>query len=493
MLCLTSILREGLGMHRIRKVWFLVLCMVIAIPLYTVFAQSATNQTWTSEIAYFNTEDASGTLNITFYDSNGDVTSTDPIDLSPYQSGTLLIGSISGLGTDFSGSAVMSADVQLAAVYIEFVSGVESDDYDRKLYNGFTSVSAANTFYIPSVLKQKYGSTSQVGIQNVDSSLSATLTLEFYAAGATEPTYAPDPIILDPQSSYIFSMNDIDDADIPPGFTGSLRITSDSGEIVASAEETYDDDRFAYAFEGVSQGNSKVYVPTMLCRYGAEQQISHYAVQALGGEANITMRHYDRNTGEQLGEDFLLTIPDGGKASVNPCRDGDVPDGSIGSSVIESTGGTIIVLVKVNGEDGMRTAYIAEGSYSITGTVRIFLPWVQWNDDATQGYQSYIAVQNIGEADAEDVAAYYYKNDGSAAGDPHPHVLADAQDPLPPLVKRNTFAHSSSANAAVEGVFSGAVIIVSDQPVLVTVRNQTDVDLGAITRFSEDYTGIRYP
>jgi hypothetical protein len=231
----------------------------------------------------------------------------------------------------------------------------------------------------------------------------------------------------------------------------------------------------------------------MLCRYGAEQQISFYAIQALDSEVTITMRHYDKVTGGQLGDDFVETIPAGGKASRNPCAHGVVPDGSIGSSVIESVGGDIIVLVKVNGDDGMRTAYIAEGSYAVTGTVSVYLPWIQWNDDATLGYQSYIAIQNIGDANAESIQALYYKNDGTLVAT---HVLADVGSPVVPLQKVNTFAHASSAGAAEGGPpqeFSGAVIIVSDQPILVTARNQTDVDLGGVTRFSEDYSGIRYP
>jgi hypothetical protein len=460
--------------------------MGIAIPLYSVFAQSATNQTWTSEIAYFNTEDASGTLNITFYDSNGDVTSTDPVALSPYQSGTLLIGSISGLGTDFSGSAVMSADVQIAAVYIEFVSGVESDDYDRKIYTGFFPGNAANTFYIPTVLKKAFGATSQIGIQNVDSSLSAPLTLEFFIPGETDPAYTDESITLDPQAAYIFSMNDY--ASIPDGFSGSLKITSAGGEIVASSEETWDNDRFAYSFEGVASGENKVYVPTMLCRYGPGLSISYYALQAVGGEANVIMRHYDRNTGAQVGEDFSLEdpLPDGGKASLQPCRDGGVPDGAIGSSVIETTGAPIIVTVKVADETGgIRTAFIGQG----TGATHQALPYVRWNADPAAEFLSYIAIMNIGEDDATDVKAYYYDSSGTLVTT---HVIADAGSALPPMLKRNTNAATAGA-LDLDGNFAGAVIITSDQPVLVTVRAAKEVsDLGIINMFAEDYTGIPF-
>jgi hypothetical protein len=474
-------------MYRTKKLWVMVLCMAIAVPLYSVFAQSATNQTWTSEIAYFNTEDASGTLNITFYDSNGDVTSTDPIPLSPYQSGTLLIGSISSLGSDFSGSAVMSADVQIAAVYVEFVSGAESDDYDRKIYTGFFPGNASNTFYIPTVLKKAFGATSQVGIQNVDASLSAPLKLEFFVPGEPTAFYTDESVTLDPQSAYIFSMNDY--ASLPDGFSGSLKVTSTGGDIVGSSEETWDEDRFAYSFEGVASGETKVYVPTMLCRFGPGLSISYYALQAIGGEANVIMRHYDRNTGMQVGEDFSLPepLPDGGKASLQPCRDGGVPDGSIGSSVIESTGAPIIVTVKVADEaGGIRTAFIGQG----TGAMQQALPYVRWNVDTQADFLSYIAVMNIGESDATEVSAYYYDASGTWVAT---HKIADpenAETAIPPLLKRNTNAVTAGAVDG-EGNFAGAVIITSDQPVLVTVRAAKEVsELGMINMFAEDYTGI---
>jgi hypothetical protein len=474
-------------MRRIKMLWVLVLCIGIAIPLYSVFAQSATNQTWTSEIAYFNTEDASGTLNISLYDSNGDVTSTDPVALSPHQSGTLLIGSLSGIGSDFSGSAVMSADVQIAAVYIEFVSGAESDNYDRKIYTGFFPGNASNIFYVPTVLKKAFGATSQVGIQNVNSSLTAPLKLEFFVPGETDPTYTDESITLDPQSAYIFSMNDY--ASLPDGFSGSLKITSTGGEIVASSEETWDDDRFAYSFEGVASGETKVYVPTMLCRFGPGLSISYYALQAVGGEANIIMRHYDRNTGSQVGEDFSLPapLPDGGKASLQPCRDGGVPDGSIGSSVIESTGAPIIVTVKVADESGgIRTAFVGQG----TGATQQALPYVRWNADTHADFLSYIAVMNIGESDATDVNVYYFDSTGTLVAT---HTLADPGDPgtaIAPLLKKNTNAVTAGA-LDLDGNFAGAVIVTSDQPVLVTVRAAKEVsDLGIINMFAEDYTGI---
>jgi len=462
----------------------LLLTLGAMIPLYLVLAQSATGQTWTSTIAYMNVENTSGSLTVTFFDSAGVAYPSDSIALNSYQSGTLLVGSVSSLSDGFAGSAVMSSTVKLAAVYIESVSGAESANYDRKMYNGFTPGMASNTYYVPTVLKAKFGSTSQVGIQNVDSSVDAEATLEFFAVGSITPSLTLDRTI-QPQSSYVFSMADVA---LSNGFSGSLKITTTGGQIVASAQETYDADRFAYAFEGVSQGSTKVFVPTMLCRFGTEQQISYYAVQAVGGTANVTMKHYRRSDGAQVGTTYNFSVGDGGKQSVNPCDHGVVPSGSIGSSVIETTGAPVIVIVKIVAGNGMRTAYIAEGTYSVPGSAEVFLPYVRWDDDSSADYRSYIAVQNIGDTNATDIQALYYDQTGSLVAT---HVLASGGSPLLPLQKVNTQADSAGAKSA--GIFSGSIRVISDQPVLVVVRNQISVDLGATTRFSEDYTGIRLP
>jgi hypothetical protein len=473
-------------MIKTRKKTILISFLVVVgliFPIYLVAAQSATSQTWTSTIAYMNVENASGSLTVTFFDAAGIAYPSDSIALNSYQSGTLLVGSVSSLSDGFAGSAVLSSTVKLAAIYIESVSGAEAPNYDRKMYNGFTPDMASNTYYIPTVLKAKFGSTSQVGIQNVDSSLDAVATLEFFPVGSTTPALTLNPTI-EPQSSYVFSMADVALSD---GFSGSLKITTTGGQIVASAQETYDADRFAYAFEGVPQGKNKVYVPTMLCDFGGIQT-SYYAVQAVGGTANVAMNHYRRSDGAQVGTTYNFSIGDGGKQSVNPCDHGGAPSGSIGSSVLESTGAPVIVTVKVVAGNGMRTAYIAEGAFTVVGTAETILPYVRWNSDPSGNYLSYIAVQNIGDSSATAVQALYYDQSGSLAAT---HDLATGGSPLLPLQKVNTRADTAGATSG--GIFSGSVRILSDQPVLVVVRNQTAVDLGPTTLFSEDYTGIRLP
>jgi len=465
------------------------LVFALVIPAMVASAQSATAQTWTSAIQYQNPGGTSGALVVHFYDTGGNKTSTDSIPVAAHASGTLFVGSVGGLATE--NSAVVTSSVPLVAVTRSFVADAETDNYDITLSNGYELSTAGPTVYLPTVLKQTFGSTSRIGIQNTDTA-ATDVTIEFYAVG-TVPPILTIPVTIPAQSSYIASLNDI--AGLSAGYTGSLKATADNGtsKLVATAEETYDSSRMSYGLEGVASGAQKVYIPTMLCEYAPPQlQTSYYAIQAVGGAVDIEMKHYDTATGTQLGSTYSTSLADGGKASLNPCTNGGVLSGAIGSSVVEVTGGagSILALVKINSSEGMRTAYTAEQAYTVVGTVNVSLPYVVWENPG--GWKTYIAVQNLGETAAQNIVATYYDEDGNQVGTAQ--VLASAGSPVASLQKVNTSPASVIANPWSTGTFSGSVIITSDQPITVVARVEKIVDLdgGTITKFAEDYTGQRF-
>jgi len=460
------------------------LMFAVFVPVHSVNAQSSSSQSWTSAIVYFNTSTDSGSMTVDFYDGTTTY-SSGAIALTGHQNGTLLVGSVSSLPSSFKGSAVLSAGVPIAVTYYDFVEGADANNYDRSYYVGFKPSQANAVIYVPTVERAAFGPqlTSRVGIQNIDPSDDATIRLDFYNVGSTTPFFSPTETVQE-QASYIFSMDDYS-ANISAGFSGSLIVTSTGGEeIVAAAEETADIKRYAYAFEGVAGGESLVYVPTMLCRYGGKSQISYYAIQAVGGTAEVTVKHYDKVTGSQLGTTYTTSIAVGSKEGVNPCQHG-VSDGAVGSSIITSTGADVIVIVKVNGNTGLRTAYIAEGS----GATNVALPYVRWSNDVTADFRTYIAVMNVSPSTATDVKAEYYNPAGTLITT---HIIADGGSPLLPLQKGSTWTELAGMGS---GDWEGSVIIKSDQDVLVTIR-ATRTTTGLETdagQFGEDYVGIPIP
>lgn len=459
-----------------------VLLALLAVPVLSVYAQSATNDaSWDSSITYYTPSDTGGTLQVSYYPEDGSAAiQADPITLQGHKAGSLYIGSVSGMPTTFAGSAVLSADVPIIATNVQFAAGGQGGEYGRLLYNGFQGDEAATTFYIPTVLRQVYGSTSMVAIQNAENS-PITANLRVYAPGSTTPTVDEDYAI-PAQSSEILSASEM--PGMPVGFTGSAVISA-TGRVVASAQETDDAGRGAYAFEGVANGSNRFYMPTMLCNvYGG--QISYYAIQNAGSVTATTSITFYNTAGAVVATMPPTVIEAGNKLSVNPCDEG-VPAGTSGSAVIESTGAPVIAMGKVKAPNGMATAFIGQAG----GSTRVAMPYIRWAADPYSEWRSYVACMNVGSAPATSVVAHYYDGNGNEVGSGH--VIASTGDPLDVFIKRNTTAPDAGAldgngNFGISP-YGGAVEVESDQPIVCLVRVQRDVNLGATTRFAEDYNG----
>jgi hypothetical protein len=463
---------------------------LLSATVIGVSAQGATDQTWTSSITYYTPSATAGEMVVTYYASDGTPYSTATIPLDPHKAGSLLIGSVSAVPADFGGgSAVLAASVPIVATYVQFASGAEVANYGRMLYNGFDATEAASKFFVPTVLYQKFGSTTTVGVQNIETS-SITARLRFFAVGnpvAVAQTDVPIPA----QSSYVFSAADV--TGLTPGFNGSLVITTDEtggGKVVAAAEETSDAGRAAYAFEGVAQGANTIYMPSMQCQFMTEKQTSYYAIQNAGtGEASVTITFYN-TAGATIGTMPATIIPEGGKLSANPCGAG-VPAGSIGSAVIQSVGAQIIAIGKVVADNGMATAFVGQS----VGATSLAAPYVRWAANPSADFRAYIAVMNVGSGDATNITAKYYDGTGALVAT---HVLPSVGQPLPRFIKTNTNASAAGALTATYGDFGfhpigGAIEFSSDQPIVVLARLQRTVSLGTVTMFGEDYNAIVVP
>ncbi len=463
-----------------------ILSLAVAVALLSglvtiAAAQSATSATWTSSVTYYTPSATGGTLQIAYY-AEGSATPVyaPDITLQPHAAGSLFIGNVSGLPESFAGGAVLSADVPIIATYVQFAGGGQAGEYGRLLYSGFQASDAASAYYIPTILYQKFGSTSMIGIQNTENS-PITANLKVYAPGSTTPVVDEDYTI-PAQSSEILAAADM--TGLPTGFTGSAVIAA-TGNVVASSQETDDNGRGAYAFEGVSGGASKFYMATMLCdAFGGQK--SYYAIQNAGStDATVTIKFYN-TSGTEVATMPATVIGAGNKISVNPCDEG-VPAGTSGSAVIESTGAPVIAMGKVKAPNGMATAFVGQSA----GYTRVAAPYIRWASDPASEWRAYVAVMNVGTANATNVIAHYYDGNGAEIGS---ETLASAGSPLAQYIKVNS---NASTAGALDGngdfgidPYGGAIEIESDQPIVVVVRMTRGVSLGTTTMFAEDYNGV---
>ncbi len=473
--------------------WTLISVLVLG-GIGSAYAQSATNQTWTSSITYYTPSDTPGTLQISFYpEGSGTPITLDPISLNPHKAGSLFVGGVSALGSFTKGAAVLSSDVPIVATYVQFAAAPETNNYARLLYSGFTD--GGTTVYIPTFLNGAFGSTSLMGIQNLES-FESTIEARFYALGSISPTRVVSYNV-PPYSSVILPANDSAKVGLPAGFNGSAVIQAyrrgDPGtpaRIVASVQETDDNGRGAYAFEGVTQGATQIYMATMLCNAFGTGQTSYYAIQniSLTESASVRVRFYN-TSGLQIAETPPQNINPANKWSLNPCN--YVPAGTSGSAVILSNI-PVVAIGKVKDATGMATAFVGQAQ----GGTRIVAPYIRWAANPTQEWRTYVAIMNVGTANATNIQVRYYDGNGTLRAT---HNVATSSNPLPPFIKRNTNASDAGALDG-SGNFGftppgGAIEITSDQPIVVVVRAQRDLSppLGFVSRFAEDYNGTIVP
>jgi hypothetical protein len=474
--------------------------LISAMIVPAAFAQSATNQTWVTSVTYYTPSDTGGTLQMSFYAEGSATAITLPdVTLSGHAAGSLFIGGVSTLPSPFKGTAVLSSGVYVVATAVQMASGTETSNYPRLLYTGFSDTDAAAKVFIPTVLVSKFGFTSTVAVQNVES-FAVNANVKVYAVGATTPTVDKNFVIQSLSNVILIGGSNAGALDLPAGFNGSAVITgtkdgdaTTAGKLVASVEETEDAGRGAYAFEGVATGANTIYMATMLCNATSDPATSYYAIQntSLTDTASVTMDFYD-TTGTKIGTMPAQSITPGNKLSPNPCAYG-VANGKLGSAVITSTGAPVIAIGKVKSTGGMATAFVGQA----TGVQKIAAPYIRWSATAA-GYRTYVAVMNVGGADATSVQAKYYDGNGTLKVT---QDLATIASPLKQFIKVSTNPSAAGALQS-DGTFGlptgsipggGSIEIASDQPLVVVVRAQSDVSLGSTTRFGEDYNGVSIP
>jgi hypothetical protein len=360
-------------------------------------AQTAYQTTFQTSITYQNVDTSSDTAaaNVVFNfypEGNGTpipITRTLPKGAA----GSLFVGNLSELASfNGSGSVVANSDKPIVATAVQIPAST-SPVKNRLLSNGFTQ--GANRQLIATVLKNRFGSSTKISVQNASGgNVSGTVKFFNADAGGAEVVAARQTVsnLPDGAAKY-FDANTI--GALPAGFNGSAVIEM-SGAVVASAMELSTTGVDASAFESVTDGGNTVYMPSALCNaFGAQRQNSAYAIQNTGTTtANVTVSY----TNGSITRTQNLTVAAGAKASSLACQAG-VGDGFNGSATITSTGGQIVAIAKIYGptNSGLYTASVGATS----GAARLALPYVRWSatrydQNQRDRQRAFIAIQNVG-------------------------------------------------------------------------------------------------
>lgn len=452
---------------------------VTAAPL------AATATTWSSAIAYYN-PDAAGDLVVTYYNADGSVAAeSDAISIPSHGSGTLMIGDLGTLPSDFGGSAVISSGVPLVAVYKQFPGGTDTN-YSPVFYSAFSADQAGNWFWIPSWVRFA-GSYTQLGIQNLeDSEISVHVALKNTANTITNH-YSFDIAAGGNKLVTYKELAEVGTAVVTP-FDGAAMVeavikgTTDPADIVVAAQDLYTAGRRAYAYEGVNSGATELYMPNAMCNVGTTKQTTLFAIQNTDSVSTgaIFAEFYTDAGALIVRYKLAKSLVPGQRVTLNPCS-ARAMAGKTGTAKIYATTGTlytsprvqIAAVGKAQSNDGLLTAYTGAAA----GATLVHLPYVRW---ASAGENTAMFIQNT-TTSAANVSVKYYNADGD--------LVATHNVVVPAKGKKNSNP-SMVPSSLTSGTFIGAVTVTSTQPVVVLARTQKRTTIVNYKTLGEDYIGI---
>jgi hypothetical protein len=470
-----------------------------------VSAQSTAYTTpFATSITYQNLGTQQAQVQFSFYNDDGAATQVNRT-IAAGAGSSLFVGGLEAgeaLPAGFKGSAVLSANQPIVATLVQIAqpsSGPNASPVkNRPLSNGFSS--AAPNVLLATVLKNKFRTTSVFSVQNAEANTGIDLRIQLFNADNT----AAPPIVINETNIPAGAAKYYDMGTLPQitaaEFNGSATVeafrtgTQTPAQIVGSVMELSTNSLSAKAFEGITGGAGRIFMPSALCDAFSDKQRTAYAVQNNGDAATtVTVRYA---SGQQVSREILP----GAKSSFVACDDG-VPVGTSTAATIESSGEEIVVIGKVFAQPaipGFETAFLGEA----TGADRLALPYVRWTSQANfesgARQRTFIAIQNVGAAAVSGVQVQYLNAQGTVVGT---HTLGNipaggkanstppdaAADPNNPPIQLLEFG-TPDGNPTGLG-FGGSVIIQAPEGSSLIAVARVASRVGP-TQVAEDYNGI---
>jgi len=384
-------------------------------------------------------------------------------------------------------SAITRGDGPFAAV-------VRTEWQDTGAVTIYTVPSAGTDVLLPLVVKQAFGQTSLVTIQNTDPDEAATVQVALVRRNESEPFTRPS-FQIEPGRSITLHLGENPAFRMwQPGSVGAMRIRSSKPVAVHSFVDVEWSQMAVYDFEGVpfEEAAERLYAPLV--------RNDHYGTTAVtvmnaGPEAADVTVTYRGTAGSCAGQTIVHggrphTLPPGASAIFHQGIAGhDLPTGFSGlpeictaAATVEAEGGRVAAVV-VDNEGGQPPATSAAYnaiSVEETGT-KVMVP-VFLRVPSTAKRSTCLVMMNVGARTA-DVALTVTDTDGNIVGRPGPGY----QLTIEPGVARQWCPASIPGDP---DAFSGSAVLDSDQPLAVVVRESS---VGGTAQLMDEalYTGIR--
>ena len=361
------------------------------------------------------------TLNITFYDTNGNV-----LDSPPSLSGNC--NSIAVYGecilpnpyTSTTTSNLVNGSATITTTQPLNIVIPEATSFGGSAYS--IGSGATGKLIVPIALNGAYGDfKTYIDVYNANNN-SANVTLTFFNAdGTPAPTSSTQTFILSAHTAQAFNQSAVT-SNLLTGFNGWAMVTgndANSQMLVAQVIETSLSHKFVAIANGWSGTSTTLYAPAMFRNGYGGFYTGANIVNPNNMPVTVTVTYYDLNGTPvttapfTLGANAAQGIYQGSNGG-NGLPAGGLSDKYVGAAVVNATGGGIVMVIN---EDGGQTGTGNErsGTYAALaqGGSQIGLPVI-----ANGAFGGYVTGDTIFNTSNQAVTATisFYNLDGSNAG-----------------------------------------------------------------------------
>jgi hypothetical protein len=413
-----------------RVVLSLAILTILALPL-TVFAQTTTNTAF-QVVNLSDTEAAN--VAIVFYDTTGaEVLSMDDV-IAAGSSETYIQADMTGLGTSFDGSVVISSDQQIAAIVNQNTSNADSTAGYNGSYTGFSE--GSDTFYIPVVLARFYGYHTEISIQNAGSG-AVNVAVDYADVACTDSSVTA----LQPGAAVRLNNNDTCTGDQ----VNTSAVITAGGPVVAVVNQITEAGNLEQTYNGFApaSGGDTLYAPIALHAYYGFN--SAFQVQNISGAPMDITATYSDGISETV-----TSVADGASATFLQANEAHVATWTGSAKITNSTGGAMVGIVNQQGA-------VSAASYNMysSGASAWALPSLLYQ---YYGFTSAFQVQNVSGGTTDITVTYDDVTTASATG------VADGG--VATFIQNNEAGHTGPWAGSARVTAGGDIVIVVNQDVL---------------------------
>lgn len=351
--------------------------------------------TWVSSITVLNpSTNGTADVSVTFYDQSGNpVATVNNPSVAPGTTAFWYVPNVPGLPPGQIYSAVVSSNQQVYAT----VNLSSSNPTTAESYDGINGTGVGSTFYIASVLRNYYGFTSNIVVQNTSGSTANNVTVNLVGSGTSDSiTLPPIPA----NASYTLDLGTR--TELPNGFNGGATIQGNGASLAVITNAyvpTLTSQTPNYLFlstNGAPAGAPQAYIPGLYKNYyGFVSALIVQDVDPLNA-ANVVVSYGNGATDS-------WTIPPGASHVFYTPNNPNLPNGWQGPATVTAVNGVNIltqVNIQATGQAGIGMA--AYNGFT-AGTNTVYAPGLLNN---YYGSSSALTVQNVDTIPANVTLTY---------------------------------------------------------------------------------------